>query len=239
VIADTDNIALALGFARMAAFAAAMPLGRARSVPQVARVALALALTPLAAAAERSDAASLHSSGALAVALMIAPLQGAAFGLCATIAAGAAAAAGSLIDGSLAMQPATARDVFDDSGPVGLLCANVFGWLFMCGPFARLAALCMSAGHLSVSTGMVGALAGACVQTALGAAGPAVAAQAFAAIVAGGVSRIAPRVNGMFLSAPLCAALVLLMLAAAGGSLLVAIAAAAWRAAQAPAAWLR
>jgi flagellar biosynthesis protein FliR len=229
VIAET-SVALAVGFARTAAFAASMPLGRARAVPNIVKVVLALTLAPIAAAALPVKPSS-HDVSAVAMLALSAALQGAAIGLCATIAAGAAAAAGGLIDAALASQPAPLRDVFGESGPVGSICTAAFGWIFFAGPFTRLAAFCVEADHKFLSVRAIAVLAGACTQTALAAAGPAIVAQAFAAIVAGGVARMAPRINGMFLGSPIASVLVIATLIAGSSALLYAIAAAAWRAA--------
>jgi type III secretory pathway component EscT len=225
----TQSAALALGFARTAAFAASMPLGRSRAVPRIVRVVLAFSLAPIAAGARSTDTAMLHDLSAIAAAALSAALQGAAIGLCATIAAGAAAAAGGLIDAALASQPAPLRDVFGESGPVGSICTAAFGWLFFGGPFTLLVDFCIATDHQFVSVRAIAALAGACMQTALSAAGPAIVAQAFATVVAAGIARMAPRVNGMFLGAPIASALVIASRIAGGGALLYALAAMAWR----------
>jgi flagellar biosynthesis protein FliR len=226
-----QGVPLAIGFARTAAFAAAMPLGRTRSVPRVVRVVLAMGLAPIAAAAHVPDTSVLHDWSAFAGAAIAAAAQGAAVGLCATIAAGAAAAAGGLIDAALASQPGPARDVFGESGPVGLLCSSAFGWFLFGGPFDTLTGVCVSADFRTIGEPAIASLAGACVQTALAVAGPAVIAQAFAAVVAAGVARMAPRVNGMFLGAPIAAVLVIASLIAGGGALILALADIARRAA--------
>lgn len=227
------SVALALGFARTAAFAAAMPLGRTRAVPRIVRVVLALCLAPIVATAHNSDASVLRDWSALAGAALAAAFQGAAVGLCATIAAGAAAAAGGLIDAALASQLGPARDVFGESGPVGLVCTSAFGWFFFGGAFVELAGVCVNAEYKTISVTAVAALASACVRTALAAAGPAIIAQAFAAVVAACIARMAPRVNGMFLGAPIGTTLVIVSLIAGGGMLVYALAAIAWRAAAA------
>jgi len=90
VIAHAD-ISLALGFARTAAFAAAMPLGRTRAVPRIVRVMIALCLAPAAASVQQTDSANLRDWSELTGAAIAAAAQGAAIGLCATIVAGAAA----------------------------------------------------------------------------------------------------------------------------------------------------
>lgn len=228
---ETGGIALALGFARTAAFAAAMPLGRTRAVPNVVRAVLALVLAPIAAVAKPVNVSGLHDWTALASALAGSALQGAAVGLCATIAAGSVAAAGALFDSALASQPSTLRDVFGDSGPIGSICTSAFGWIFFAGPFAKLVGLCVAADVRTISVSTVASLASACVQTAVSMAGPALAAQAFAAVSAAGIARMAPRVNGMFLGAPIAAVLVIASLIAGGGALLYALADIAWHSA--------
>jgi type III secretory pathway component EscT len=193
----------------------------------------ALSLAPIAATAHYPDVSALHEWTAFAAAAIVAASQGAAVGLCATIAAGAAAAAGGLIDAAVASQPGPARDVFGESGPVGLLCSSLFGWLFFGGAFDKLAAVCITADDKTIGVSAIAALAGACAQTALAVAGPAIAAQAFAAIIAAGIARMAPRVNGMFLGAPIAATLVIASLIAGGGMLIGALADIARRAAAA------
>jgi flagellar biosynthesis protein FliR len=230
-VIEPGGIALALAFARTAAFAAAMPLGRTRAVPNVVRVVVALSLAPVTAAARPSDIAGLHDWTTLASAMAGGALQGAAVGLCATIAAGSVAAAGALYDSALASQPSMLRDVFGDSGPVGSICTCAFGWLFFCGPFAKLVEVCAAADVRTISASAVAALASACVQTAVSMAAPALAAQAFAAVSAAGIARMAPRVNGMFLGAPIGSVLVIAALVAGGGALVYALAEVAWRAA--------
>lgn len=228
-----DSVALAIGFARTAAFAAAMPLGRAHAVPRMVRAVLAISLAPIAATALRAEATGLHEWSALAGATIEAALQGAAAGLCATIAAGAAGAAGGLIDSALASQSAPLHDVFGESGPMGLICTSAFGWLFFAGPFVRLIDICIASTGGTVSVHALAALAGVAAQTALAAAAPAIAAQAFATVVAAGIARMAPRVNGLFLGAPIASALVVASLLAGGGALIVALGAMAWRTAAA------
>lgn len=228
------DASLAIGFARTAAFAAAMPLGRARSVPRVVRVVLALSLAPIAAATHHPDVSFLHDWSAFAAAAIAAASQGAVVGLCATVAAGAAAAAGGLIDSAMASQAGPAHDVFGESGPVGLLCGSAFGWFFFGGAFDALTSVCVAADYKTIGEPAIAALAGACVQTALAVAGPAVIAQAFATVVAAGVTRMAPRVNGMFLSAPIAASLVIVSLIIGGSTLIVALADIARRAAAVP-----
>jgi flagellar biosynthesis protein FliR len=232
VISHAD-ISFALGFARTAAFAAAMPLGRTRAVPRVVRVMIALCLAPAAASVQHTDSASLRDWSALAGAAIAAAAQGAAIGLCATIVAGAAAAAGGLIDAALASQSGPVRDVFGESGPVGSLCTSAFGWFFFGGAFNRLAEICMTPAQHAIGVFAISTLARACVQIALAAAGPAIAAQAFATVTAAGISRLAPRINGMFLGAPIGSMLVIASLVAGAGALVSALGVIAWRAAAA------
>ena len=226
MIAPAD---LALGFARAAAFVGAMPLGRARAVPRIVRVVLALTLAPIAASAQPADLSVLHDWDALGFAALIAAAQGAAVGLFATIVAGAAASAGGLIDSALAAQPAPSRDVFGESGPGGLFCTSAFGWFFFRGPFERLTELAATADCKNISVIAVASLARACTETALACAGPAIVSQAFATVLAAGIARMAPRVNGMFLAAPVAALLVVASLLAGGSALLWKIAEMTWR----------
>ncbi|HEY5095509.1 MAG TPA: flagellar biosynthetic protein FliR [Candidatus Eremiobacteraceae bacterium] len=228
-----EDIALALGFAHTAAFAAAMPLGRSRAVPRVVRVVIALCLAPAAASAQHSDAESFRDWSAFAVAALVNAAHGAAIGLCATIVAGAAAAAGGLIDAAVASQSGPVRDVFGESGPAGLLCTSAFGWFFFGGAFNRLVQVCIAPDYHAIGASVVAALASACVQIALAAAGPAIVAQAFATAAAGGISRLAPRINGMFLGAPIGSMLVIASLIVGAGALVSALDAIAWRAAAA------
>jgi flagellar biosynthesis protein FliR len=230
-VIEPGGIALALAFARTAAFAAAMPLGRTRAVPNIVRAVVALCLAPVIAAARPADVAGLHDWISFASAMAGGALQGAAVGLCATIAAGSVAAAGALYDTALTSQPSISHDVFGDAGPVGSICTCAFGWIFFGGPFSRLVEVCAAADVRTISASAVAALASACVQTALSMAAPALAAQAFAAVSAAGIARMAPRVNGMFLGAPIAAVLVIAALVAGGGALIYALAGVAWHAA--------
>ncbi len=227
--------ALALGFARAAAFAAAMPLGRARSVPPVARVAVALVLAPLFAERIVDEAAAGDIAG-LARAALLNAINGAAVGLCATIIAGAAAAAGELFVTAIASQAIPARDVFGESGPVAALGAALFGWFFMsAGAFDRLAAICAAGVQGPPDVRTVVLLGTAFVQIALAAGAPAVLAQAFATILAALIARVAPRINSLFLGTPITSLLTFCILVVGGGAFTAAMAAIAWRAAAAPA----
>ena len=223
-------VELALGFARAAAFVAATPLGRAGSVPRIIRVVLAITLAPIVAAARPANPSVLDDWTAFGFATLLTAAQGAAVGLCATIVAGAAAAAGGLVDSALAAQPAPSRDIFGESGPVGLVCTSAFGWFFFRGPFERLTEVVATADSKNISATAVAALARVCMETALACAGPAIVSQGFAAVLAAGIARIAPRVNGMFLAAPIASLLVVASLLAGGGAMLWAIAEMTWRA---------
>lgn len=228
---EPGGIALALAFSRTAAFAAAMPLGRTRAVPIVVRAVVALSLAPVTAAARSADVGDLHDWSSLASAMAGEALQGAAVGLCATITAGSVAAAGALYDSALASQPSILRDVFGDAGPVGSICTSAFGWLFFGGPFVKLVEVCAAADVRTIGANTVAMLASACAMTAVSMAAPALAAQVFAAVSAAGIARMAPRVNGMFLGAPIAAMLVIAALVAGSGALVYALSDIAWRAA--------
>jgi flagellar biosynthesis protein FliR len=228
--------AFALGFARAAAFAAAMPLGRARSVPRVARVAVAVALAPLFAQHVTYPNADVNDLAALTQAALFNALQGAAVGLCATVIAGAAAAAGELFDTCIASQTLPVRDVFGESGPVAGLCATLFGWFLMeAGGFERLVSACISGPDETPHVRTIALLGTAFLQIALSAGAPALAAQAFATIVAALIARMAPRINSLFLGAPIASLLAFCALVIGSAALVAAIAWVAWRAATSPA----
>jgi flagellar biosynthesis protein FliR len=228
--------AFAFGFARAAAFAAAMPLGRARSVPRVARVAIAVALAPLFAEHIMHSNGDVDDSAGLARAALFNALQGAAVGLCATIVAGAAAAAGELFDTAVASQALPVRDVFGESGPIAGLSATLFGWFLMeAGGFERLVSACIAGTDGAPHIRTVALLGTAFLQIALSAGAPALAAQAFATIVAAIIARMAPRINSLFLGAPIASLLTFCALVIGGAALVTAIAGVAWRAASSPA----
>jgi flagellar biosynthesis protein FliR len=232
----TDAPAFAVGFAKAAAFAAAMPLGRARSVPRVARGAIAIALAPLFAA-HVAHAVAEDDLAALARAALLNALQGAAVGLCATVVAGAAAAAGELFDTAVASQTIPVRDVFGDSGPVAGLSAILFGWFLMdTGGFERLVSSCIAGPGEPPHIRTIAILGTTFLQIALSAGAPALAAQAFSTIVAALIARVAPRINSLFLGAPIASLLTMCALVIGGGALVAAISVIAWRAATAPSA---
>ncbi|HLJ84316.1 MAG TPA: flagellar biosynthetic protein FliR [Candidatus Eremiobacteraceae bacterium] len=227
--------AFAIGFARAAAFAAAMPLGRARSVPRVTRVIIAVALTPLFAQHVSHADANVEDAASLARAALSNALQGAAVGLCATIVAGAAAAAGALFDAAVASQTLPVRDVFGESGPIAGLSATLFAWFLMgSGGFERLVTACISGPGGTPHVQTVALLGSAFLQIALSAGAPALAAQAFATIVAALIARMAPRINSLFLGAPITSILGLCALVIGGTAFVTAIAEIAWRTAIAP-----
>lgn len=212
-----------------------MPLGRARAVPRIVRVVLAAALAPIFA--ERiayADAGAIRFDTFASSALLNA-LEGAACGICATVVAGAAAAAGQLFDAALASQSIPARDVFENAGPISALAAALFGWLFMgTGAFDNLVTICsaMPLGIPDVHT--AAALGEAFFRIALAAGAPALAAQSFATVVAALIARMAPRINGLFLGAPIGATLTIGALVIGCGGFVAAMVSVALHSAAAP-----
>ncbi len=232
--------AFALGFAKAAAFAAAMPLGRARAVPRVARVAIAVVLAPIFAQHMAHFDSDLGDLASLARAALLNALQGASVGLCATIIAAAAAAAGELFDAAVASQTIPVRDVFGESGPIAGLSATLFGWFLMgAGGFDRLVTACINVTDGTPHVRTVALLGSAFLQIALSAGAPALATQAFATVAAALVARLAPRINSLFLGAPVASLLALCALVIGSAAFVTAIAGIAWRAATAPTALAR
>jgi type III secretory pathway component EscT len=141
-------------------------------------------------------------------------IVGAAFGLSATIVAAAAAAGGSLVDNTLALR-IFSREVLTgaDQGPFARLYALAFACAFvgtgsmtrLCERFAQASSL--AAIHARGATAVL--LVGASFENAISLAAPALVGGLFASIVAGLISRVAPRINGLTLASPLIAAAVL------------------------------
>ena len=212
-----------VAIARCAAFVATAPPSM-RAIPPSVRAALALTLSPLVASkVEHIDgccsAASIVAGGALQA------IGGAALGLSAQIVAGAAVAAGSLVDSAMSQPPAgIEREFGGASGPVARVYSLAFAFVFLgTGGFARLVgALSLYAPGVSVTwtVDSVASLGRACIAAAISIAWPALCASFLATIAAGVLGRLSPRVNVMFLSAPLATVLVLAVLMAGSPVLL-------------------
>ena len=195
---------LLIGFARCAAFAGTMPLASSGMLARFVRPALALTLTPIAVAHDGTQTAAGTS---LYVALPVAVLWGAALGLSASVVAAAAAAAGGLIDAVLGAQFIAYGGSSNSSGVFARLFSIAFAALF----FLRGAATALIAGvagsgplpaHAPPASAAV-ALGRLCIEWALMLAAPALCAQFFATMLCCGIARVAPRINGMLLNAPL------------------------------------
>lgn len=188
------------------------------------RAALALAITPLVALRLRHGepccaVASLISSGFSEIML------GAALGLTAQVVAGGATAAGGLIDAAIAQSPIGPDWLSGDAaGPVARLYSLGFGAVFFfTGAFARLVERLMAAPAFGLGTlfslHTVTALGRECIGAAITLAWPALCAALFAAVIAGAVGRLAPRVNVMFFAAPLATTLTLAALLLSSGAI--------------------
>ncbi|MDQ6825372.1 MAG: flagellar biosynthetic protein FliR, partial [Candidatus Eremiobacteraeota bacterium] len=99
---DSAAASTLLAFARCAAFAASVPLGLTGGIPKTIRAAVAVTLTPITAAG--IPATQPYEAGALIYDACGAAVSGAALGLSAAAVAGAALAAGGVIDNALASQ---------------------------------------------------------------------------------------------------------------------------------------
>jgi flagellar biosynthesis protein FliR len=201
-------------------------LAGSRAVPAIVRLALALAVAPLAE--PKFNGAS--PSGPLSEFVLAAGF-GAATGLGASIVAGAAAAAGGLIDSALAGGVTVPDRVFGQSaGPFGVLVQMAFAvamtssgaltWLIAAYAYASSALVTtgvsveMSRHAQHIDASSVGALGRTVFSAALAIALPALCAHSLGALLAGIVARLTPRVNGMLLAPALGSMLVLAVTAA-------------------------
>jgi flagellar biosynthesis protein FliR len=204
----------AVAFAGSAALASTLPLAGARHVPGLARAALALSITPLAAhglGGETIGDAGVHAC--------LAAVGGASAGMAASILAGAVVSAAALIDQALTAGPGLGVDVSGQgAGPFSvllpLLFANVlcqsgaFGWLL-----AAYAAHSATV-KILVSHVFVAGLARTALQAALTLALLPLCAHALATLLAGIAARVAPRVNGLLLAPALGSPMSLLVVLA-------------------------
>ena len=204
--------AYAIAFARCAAFAATVP-PTSSGVPRIVRAGFALALAPLVAEKTAAPCCDPLSVGVQAA---YGAISGAAIGLSAAIVAGAAAAAGGMIDAAIAQAPTGVNRIAGGvAGPLGRLYSLAFAAAFFAiGAFGRLVE--RFASHKAPAPAAilpaVLELGRSCIDAALTLAWPAICAAAFAAIIAGIASRFAPRVNAMLLTAPISSALAFLAL---------------------------
>lgn len=205
----------AVAFAGATAFSATIPLGPARQVPAIVRVALALSITPMAAHAGAFDG----STGEIAMHACTAAAAGASVGMTASIIAGTAGSAGALIDNALTGGPGNASDSSGRGGgaftlllPLVLanaLCGSgALAWLIA--EFATFAA--RVAIHVTAESST--ALSRAAFDAAIILALPPLLAHALATLVAGITARVAPRINGMLLAPALGSPFTLLVVLA-------------------------
>lgn len=168
------------------------------------RAGLALVLVPVLLA-DQSPRASQSMLEAVAGGAAV----GAAFGLSATVVVGAVSSAGSLIDAGLVWAPLSDRP--GTGGAVAFLYQLLFAVIFLeSGGFATMVKLfARASSHLPSQVltipGVV-ALGTASVQESVLFAAPALLAQSCATLLAGLLSRAAPQINGMMMSAPLICA---------------------------------
>lgn len=227
--ASIDGL-FAVAFAGSASLAALLPLAGARAVPAVVRLGLALAVASLASAHAVAPLASAHvvhapKAGDLLREALEAAALGGATGLGATIVAGAAASAGALMDGALGAPAIGADRIFGQgAGPFGVLAPLLFAlamtnsgaltWLIA----GYAAASSSLAQHFAVAT--VGAVGQTLFAAALVIALPALFAHAVAALMAGVIARLTPRVNGTLLAPALQSMLVLAVVVAGASALM-------------------
>lgn len=231
---------LIVAFACSAALAATAP--GLRQVPPAVRAGLALTLVP--ALAVRAPVAANLALPQLLAGGLEAALLGAGVGLCASVVAAAAGAAGALVDAAIASQPfGPERVVGVDSGPIGRLYTLAFAWMFYGGPFValleRLASAAQSFHAQPLASGAIAVLAGALFAAALALAGPALCAQVLATLMAGLFARVSAIPNGLFIGPPLGLGLALLALLAGAQSAFGAIGALCERAGAAASVWIR
>lgn len=195
-------------------------------MPAVMRAAVAIALVPAVAAhgytpsANTQDSLPLQCIGQLAI--------GASFGLSASLVAAGAAAAGSLIDATLAVQAFGGEPVFGAAdGPFSRTFALAFGWCFLAsGALTHLCARFVAASSVVPAASLAAnavTLVRASIEASLTLAAPAIAGQLLSTLIAAAAARAAPRINGLMLSAPIATSVVLLIALAGAGRTLEAL----------------
>jgi|SRR5579872_794717 len=206
---------LLVAFAQAASFAATFDVFPASAVTRSVRAALAFVLVPLLL----TQQSMAHGAPATLRLLGGAILAGAGCGLSASLVATACRAAGGLIDSALTATLFT-QGMFQSGGPVSRLYSLAFLVVFLTsGACTRLVGILAGANAASQQV-HAGAAAIALARTftldGLALAGPVLCLQILASLTSGAVARVAPHVNGMLLSAPIGAALMLACLALSG-----------------------
>jgi len=200
--------ALAAATAQASAFSATAPIFPENAAPPVARAALVMVLIPVlmhvgaTPGSERPIAAILEGG-----------ISGAAFGMTASVLAGAVKAAGDIIDVALGSPPFAERGA--SAGPVAhlyqlayaLILLESGGLTIMLGGLARAGA---HLPHPLLSVRGLAALGSASISASLTLAGPSLFAQSLATLAAGLFARAAPGLGGVLFGASFNSAFVLL-----------------------------
>ena len=201
--------AIAGAAAEAIAFVAASPV-LPEGTPAIVRAGVIIAIVPVLMLAEvggQAPASASFLSGALV---------GAAFGLGASIVAGAVKGAGDLIDAALGSPPFLS--IAKTGGPVQRIYHLAYALvLFGSGGFSAMIATLASAHgfaqHRHIDILHVVTLAADSIRMCLLLAGPCLYAQALATIVTGILARISPGVGGILFGAQLSSASVIVALA--------------------------
>lgn len=204
---------LLLAVVQSATFVASLDVFPRASLPLSIRGALALTIAPLLLRENATTVSKVDES-----VLVIGLVQCLLLGLGASILGWGTRAAGGLIENAFA-PGLLAQGVFGGNGPLSRLYALGFalvllssgGYVALVGALVTITGAPATGVHVHAATRAL-ALMHAFSLVALTLAGPALLAQALAALIAGIVARISPFVNGMLLSAPLAAAAILVTL---------------------------
>jgi flagellar biosynthesis protein FliR len=200
--------ALAAATAQASAFSATAPIFPENAAPPVARAALVVVLIPIlihvgmTPTNERPIAAMVEGG-----------VTGAAFGMTASMLAGAVKAAGDMIDVALGSPPFIERAA--SAGPISriyqlayaLILLESGGLTLLIGGLARAGA---HLPHALLSARGLAALGNASISASLTLAGPSLFAQSLATLAAGLFARAAPGVGGVLFGASFNSAFVLL-----------------------------
>jgi flagellar biosynthesis protein FliR len=198
---------LAVAVAEALAFAATVPLMPANATPRIARLCLGVAVIPIL------SHVLPRITGEPIAEMLRGAIAGASFGLSAAVVASAVNAAGDLIDVALGSPPFAERA--SNGGPIvrvyQLAYASILvgsgGLTKLIAEFARASSALQEP---RTTMHALAAIASASFQTSLLIAGPSLFAQALAALVSGILSRVAPQLGSVLLSAPLVSGSVLL-----------------------------
>lgn len=209
----TPSDLLVLAVVESAAFVASLDVFPRAALPLSIRGALALTIVPLLLNANAA-AASMHGRSVFVMALVNCLL----LGLGASMLGWAMRAAGGLVENAFA-PGLLVQGVFGGNGPFSRLYSLAFALVFLgSGAYAALVGALVTVTGAPTAALQVSVASRALVlihaftAAALALAGPALLAQALAALIAGVVARVSPFVNGTLLSAPLGAATILITL---------------------------